>query len=160
VSLATEISKRSLTAFCSFCLLPMYRSLSAPKRGQAKIESVRVRRCNRGRVGRRCAERSWGARFGMPACRAHRLTAYQTTFRGHARFLSPSRFRNSSEYSSLADPRSESHASSSWLDHDGTGTVRRRLPLPIKSTMTQRPSRICSCSSVNPTTSERRNPQP
>jgi hypothetical protein len=24
--------------------------------------------------------RSWGARLGMPACRAHRFTAYQTTF--------------------------------------------------------------------------------
>jgi hypothetical protein len=36
-------------------------------------------------------------------------------------------------------PECESHASSNCLDHDGTGTVRSRLPLPIKSTMTSVP---------------------
>ncbi len=79
---------------------------------------------------------------------------------GHASILSLSILRNSSEYSPLAHSRMRSQASRSCLHHDGTGTVRSRLPLPIKSTMTQCPSLICSCSSVNPTTSERRNPQP
>src|SRR5271165_210010 len=96
----------------------------------------------------------------MPACRAHRLTAYQTTFA-----VTPASCRFP-DFETLLNTRPsltpdwESHASSSCLDHGGTGTVLSRLPLPIKSTMTQRPSRICNCSTVNPTTSERRNPQP
>jgi len=93
----------------------------------------------------------------MPACSAHRLTAYQTTFAvtpASCRFPSLETLLNTRP--SLT-PECESHASSNCLDHGGTGTVLSRLPLPIKSTMTQRPSRICSWSSVNPTTSERRN---
>jgi hypothetical protein len=82
--------------------------------------------------------RSWGARLGMPACRAHRLTAYQTTF---AVTLASCRFPT---FETLLNtrpsltPECESHLSSNCFDHAGTGTVRSRLPLPIKSTMTQR----------------------
>lgn len=56
LSVATEISKRSLTALFNFCLLPIYRSVVWMKSGQAEIESVRVLRCNHGRVGRKCDE--------------------------------------------------------------------------------------------------------
>ena len=41
-------------------------------------------------------------------------------------------------------PECRSQASTSCLDHAGTGTVRSRLPLPIRSTITHRPSRVCS----------------
>jgi len=104
--------------------------------------------------------RSCGARFAMPACRAHRLTAYQTTLAvtpASCRFPFFETLLNTLPW---LTPECTSHASRSCLDHDGTGTVRSRLPLPFKSRMTHRPSRICSWSTVSPTTSERRNPHP
>jgi len=101
-----------------------------------------------------------GARFAMPACRAHRLTAYQTTFAVTPASCRFPTFETLLNTRPSLTPGCESHASNNCFDHDGTGTVRSRLPLPIRSTMTQRSSRICSCSSVNSTTSERRNPQP
>ena len=80
MSLATEISKRSLTALCSFCLLPMYRSVVWtevwPSRNPICSSSPLQSWQSRAQVRRR----AWGARLGMPACSAHRLTAYQTTF--------------------------------------------------------------------------------
>ena len=64
--------------------------------------------------------------------------------RCHASLPSPAKFRNSSKTRPSVTPECESQASSNSLDHDGTGTVRSRLPLPIKSTITQRTSRVCS----------------
>ena len=138
----------------------MYRSVvwteACPSRNRICSSSPLQSWQSRAQVRRR----SWGARLAMPACRAHRLTAYQTTFAvmpASCRFPTFETLLNTLPSST---PECRSHTSRSCLDHDGTGTVRSLLPLPIKSTMTQRPSRTCNCSSVNPTTSERRNPQP
>jgi hypothetical protein len=51
----------------------------------------------------------------------------------------PSRsiLQNASEHSPLADAEWRSQTSTSTLHQAGTGTVRNRPPLPIKSTMTQ-----------------------
>ena len=104
--------------------------------------------------------RSWGARLVMPACPAHRFTAYHTTLAVTPVPSTIPPFKTRLNTLPSLTPECWSHASRSCLDHEGSGTVRSRRPLPIKSTITQRRSRVCNWSSVNPTTSERRNPQP
>ena len=62
----------------------------------------------------------------MPACRAHRLIAYQTRFAvtpGSWRFPNFETLLNT--FPSIT-PECESHASSSCLDHDGTGSTERQ----------------------------------
>jgi hypothetical protein len=138
----------------------MYRSVvwteACPSRNRICSSSALQSLHSRAQVRRR----TWGARLAMPACRAHRLTAYQTAFAVTPASCGFPTFETLLNTLPSLTPDCPSHASRSWLGHDGTGTVHSRLPLPIKSTMTQRPSRVCSCSSVNPTTSERRNPHP
>jgi hypothetical protein len=121
VSLATEISKRSFTASCSFCLLPMYRSVvwteAWPSRNRICSSSPLQSWQSRAQVRRR----SWGARWGMPACRAHRLTAYQTTLAVTPASCRLATFETLLNTRPSLTPECESHASSNCLDHDGTG---------------------------------------
>jgi len=67
---------------------------------------------------------SWGARSFMPACRAHRFTAYQTTLAvtpASCR-IPPFKTRLNTFPSLTPERRSQALRSSSL--HDGTGTVR------------------------------------
>src|ERR1019366_3218695 len=96
----------------------------------------------------------------MPACLAHRFTAYQTTFAVTPASCRVPPFKTRLNTLPSHTPECRSQASTSSLHHDGTGTVLGRPPLPTKSTMTQWPSLDCSCSRLKPTTSERRNPHP
>src|SRR5271165_1259933 len=73
----------------------------------------------------------------MPACPAHRFTAYQTTFAVTPEDCTIPPFRTCLNTLPSVTPECRSQASTSSLDHDGTGTVRSRAPLPTKFTMTQ-----------------------
>src|SRR5271166_5769067 len=121
---------------CSRCSAQLF----GQKRGQAETESVPVRLLNRGTGGRKCGEDR--ARLFMPACPAHRFTAYQTTFAVTPEGCTIPPFRSCLNTLPSVTPECRSHASTSSLDQDGTGTVRSRAPLPTKFTMTQRPSRL------------------
>jgi hypothetical protein len=78
--LTIEIPRRSFTASWSLCLLPIYRSVVCteawPSRNWICSSSHPELWHRRAQVRRR----SCGARLFMPACFAHRFTAYQTTF--------------------------------------------------------------------------------
>jgi hypothetical protein len=110
--------------------------------------------------GAQLRRRSWGARLSIPACSAHRFTAYQTTFAVTPASCRAPFFKTRLNTFPSHTRECRSQASTSSLHHDGTGTVLSRPPLPTKSTMTQWPSLVCSCSRLKPTTSERRNPHP
>src|SRR3712207_3141914 len=56
-------------------------------------------------------------------------------------------------------PEAANHSLIQRLTQLGTGTVRTRLPLPHRSSSTQRASR-CRCSTVSAISSERLSPQP
>jgi hypothetical protein len=49
--------------------------------------------------------------------------------------------RDGTKEPTLYSSAASTHSSMRTLTHDGTGTVRRRIPFPTKSGMTQRPSR-------------------
>jgi len=59
----------------------------------------------------------------------------------------------------LSTPAAFLHSSMKILHQLGTGTVRRFLPFPSRSTSTQRPSRSWISSTESRTHSSRRNPQ-
>jgi hypothetical protein len=83
---------------CSRCTAPW----SAQKHGQGETESVPVPLHNHGKGARKCGE-DRGVRLFMPACRAHRFTAYQTTLAVTPASCSP--LQNPPEYFSLAHSR-------------------------------------------------------
>src|SRR5208282_2222136 len=102
--------------------------LFGQKRGQAETESVPVRLLNRGTGGAQVRRRSCGARLFIPACPAHRFTAYQTTFAVTPEGCTIPPFRTCLNTLPSVTPECRSQASTSSLDHDGTGTVRSRAP--------------------------------
>ena len=149
-------SRHLEASVCSRCTAPLF----ARRRGQAETEFVPVRLHNHGTGGRKCGEGR-----GAPdwLCRLDRHTVSPHTrprwplHRASCR-LPPFKTRLNTFPSFTPECRSQ--ASRSSLLHDGTGIVRSRFPLPIKLTMTQRPSLDCNCSRFKPTTSERRSPHP
>jgi hypothetical protein len=60
----------------------------------------------------------------------------------------------------LSIPAAVNQISSASFTQFGTETVRMCLPLPIRSTIAQRPSRRCKLSNVSSASSRRRSPQP
>ena len=141
---------------CSRCTAPW----SAQKHGQGETESVPVLLHNHGKGARKCGEDR-----GVPDCLcrpAGRIASPRTRLRWLSRQLlvafPPFKTRLNTFPSLTPERRSQALRSSSL--HDGTGTVRRRFPFPIKLTMTQRPSLDCNWSRFKPTTSERRSPHP
>src|SRR5258708_35890310 len=141
---------------CFRCTAPW----SAKKRGQGETESLFQFASTTMAQGAQVRRRSWGARLLMPACRAHRFTAYQTTLAVTPASCRIPPFKTRLNTFPSLTPECRSQASISSLHHDGIGNVRSRPPLPTKLTMTQRPSLDCSWSKFKPTTSERRKPHP
>src|SRR6516225_7611254 len=73
-------SKTVINRILQLLFAPVYRSVvwteAWPSRNRICSSSPLQSWQGRAQVRRR----SWGAKLAMPACRAHRLTAYQTTF--------------------------------------------------------------------------------
>jgi hypothetical protein len=126
--LTTEIPRRSFTASCSFCLLPIYRSVVCteawPSRNWICSSSPPELWHRRAQVRRR----SCGARLFMPACSAHRFTAYQTTFAVTPEGCNIPPFKTCLNTLPSLTPECRSHASTSSLAHHGTGTFVFLLP--------------------------------
>ncbi len=104
--------------------------------------------------------RSCGARWGIFMDAAVFLTTCQTVF---SEIPSPHGLparQTHRKRGPLSIPAAASHTSRVSFTQFGTGTVRMCRPLPMRSTIAQRSSRLCKLSSVSSASSRRRRPHP